>query len=121
MLHHLLHTPARNRNGYANKFKIDSFQSEKRPSKHIILKIYNLSLYLLGAVSPVKSVLRLTEGKIAWTYIGNHNSVAWTSKRVLEELSEFGISVGDMLLPLNQSIDATTEGKEGTVDVCSLD
>lgn len=88
------------------------------------LTVSNLCFYLLGTISPVKRVLCLAEGKVGGANVGDHDGVAGSSKRVLEELGQLGIAIRYVLLALHKGVNAALNARREllifapSIDLC---
>nr|GLL35398.1 hypothetical protein Itr_chr09CG10570 [Ipomoea trifida] len=94
-------------------FFLDSGVKQLPPKKEGLVLLFSLRQAGEGAgdtsISPVKSILSFTKNMIAWTDVSNHDSITSSTKGILEQLSELGISIWDVLFSLHQCIDAAAE------------
>lgn len=82
-----------------------------------------LRLDLLGPIGVLEGVVRLVVVSTRRRDANDHDGLAVSTERLLEESSKFRISIGDMpTLPrIAEGVDAVSEGEQGPVDVGSFD
>ena len=72
----------------------------------------------------MKRVLCLAEGKVRGANVGDHDGVAGSSKRVLEELGQLGIAIRYVLLALHKGVNVALNARREllifapSIDLC---